>query len=75
MKQGIVKSEGSNMRLGFSFLEGWEEEKENVLPRQILKKYVVLSSEGNIFEAFVYFWVLDLMIIPRGSQDSKFDPC
>ena len=41
MKQGIVKSEGSNMRLGFSFLEGWEEEKENVLPRQILKKDVV----------------------------------
>ena len=41
MKQGIVKSEGSNMTLLFSFLEGWEEEKENVLPRQILKKDVV----------------------------------
>ena len=41
MKQGIVKSEGSNMRLGFSFSEGWDEEKENVLPRQILKRDVV----------------------------------
>ena len=42
MKQGIVKSEGGNMRLGFSFLEGsGKEEREHVLTRQILKKYVV----------------------------------
>ena len=73
MKQGIVKSEGSNMRLGFSFLgRGGRKKRKMFYPDRFSRR---MSSERNLFEAFIYFWVLDLMIIPRGSHDSKFDPC